>query len=104
MKVEENEEAINNGVEFGPITSEWALSILKTRNYEPAGQPITRITNQLCNLNGVIWKELGLGVRTPEGVWDWLGRKGMGLGNLGRILTNREMSDHFTGSKYSEKP
>ena len=53
-KVEENEEAENNGVEFETTTAEWALSILKTRHYEPAGQPITRITNQLSNLNGVI--------------------------------------------------
>ena len=54
VKVEENEEAVNNGVYFEPITSEWAFAILKTRHYEPAGQPITRITNQLGNLNGVI--------------------------------------------------
>ena len=74
-KVEENEEAMNNGAEFEPITAEWAFAILKARHYEPAGQPITRITNQLGNLNDVIWNELGLGVRTPEGVWDWLGRK-----------------------------
>ena len=74
-KVEENEEAVNSGVEFEPITAEWMFIILKARHYEPAGQPITRIANQLNNLNDVIWKELGPAVRTPEGFWDWLGRK-----------------------------
>ena len=96
-KVAENEESIKNGVEFGPITAEWAFVTLKARHYEPAGQPITRITNQLGNLNDVIWKELGLCVRTPEGVWDWLGRKRREMGSLGRILTNREMFGYFRG-------
>ena len=74
------------------------FATLKARRYEPAGQPITRITNQLGNLNDVIWKELGLGVRTPGGVWGWLGRKRRELKSLGRILTNREMFDYFRGS------
>jgi len=51
------------------------FATLKARRYEPAGKPVTRIANQLGNLDDVIWKELGLGVATPEGVWDWLGRK-----------------------------
>ena len=76
--------------------------ILKARHYEPAGKPITRITNQLGNINDAIWKELGLGVRTPEGVWDWLGRKRRELKNLGRILTNREMFDYFRGANIAK--
>ena len=67
-KVGENEEAIKNGNEFEPITTEWMFSALNARRYEPAGKPITRITNQLSELNTAIWKELALGIRTPEGV------------------------------------
>ena len=70
----ENEEAIRQEKDFEPIATEWMFSTLRSRHYEPAGQPITRITNQLRDLNGIIRKELGLGVRTPDGVWDWLGR------------------------------
>ena len=76
--------------------------ILKDRHYEPAGRPITRITNQLGNLDDVIWKELGLGVRTPEGVRDWLVRKRRELKNRGRILTNGEMFDYFRGSNIAK--
>ena len=83
-KVAENEEAIKNGIEFGPITNEWVFPTLRAGHYEPAGKPVTRITNQLGNLNTVIWKELGLGVRTPEGVWGWLVRRGEeGIGKFG---------------------
>ena len=46
----------------------------------------------------VIGKELGIGVRTPEGAWDWIGRKRSELGNLGRVLTNREMFGYFRGA------
>ena len=60
-KVEENEEAAKTGSEFEPITAEWMFSTLGARHCEPAGQPITRITNQLGNLNTVMRKELGLG-------------------------------------------
>ena len=72
-KIEENEEAIGNGGDFEPIATEWMFSSLRDRHYEPAGKPITRITGQLDDLNNIIWKELGLGIRTPEGVRDWLG-------------------------------
>ena len=97
-KVEDNEEAIKNGVEFEPITAERMFATLKARHYEPAGKPITRITKQLGNLNDVIWKALGSGVRTPDGFWDWLGGKRRELEILGRILTNREMIGYFRGS------
>jgi len=98
-KVAENEEEeIKNGINFGPITTEWMFSTLKDRHYEPAGQPITRLTGQLNDLNNAIWKELGLGVRTPEGVCHWLGRKRRELKSSSRNLTNREMCDYFRGS------
>ena len=88
---------MKNGGEFEPITDEWLFSTLKARHYEPAGKPITRIPSQLGDLNNVIWKELGSGVRTPGVVWGWLGRKRRDLGSLGRILTNREMFGYFRG-------
>ena len=47
--------------------------------------------------NAVIEKELGIGVRTPDGVWDWIGRKRSELNNFGMVLTNREMFDYFRG-------
>ena len=97
-KVEENKESIQHGIDFESITAEWMFSTLKARHYEPAGQPITRITGQLSDLNTAIWKELGLGVRTPEGVCDWLGRKRRELGSLGSDLANREMFDYYRGS------
>ena len=43
----------------------------------------------------IICRELGVWMRNPEGVWDWLGRGRIGLKNLGRLLTNREMSNYF---------
>ena len=103
-KVGENEEALNNGVVSEPITSDRMFNILKARHPEPAGHPVMRIANQLNNLNGSIWNELGVGVRTPGGVWDWLGRNGRELRNVGRFLTNREMFDYFRGGGYSDKP
>ena len=48
-------------------------------------------------MDAVIRKELGLGVSTPEGVCDWLGRERRELESLGRILTNREMFYYFRG-------
>ena len=75
-KIEVNEETIRRWDDSEPIAAEWMFSTLRARHYEPAGQPITRITGQLNDLNNIIWKELGLGIRTPGGVCDWLGRKG----------------------------
>ena len=74
-KVKDNEEAIKNGVEFEPIEYEWAFGVFKSRYQEPVGAPITRITKQLNELETSLYSELGLGVRTPEGVWEWLGGK-----------------------------
>ena len=88
-KIEQNEEAIKNGSEFEPIAAEWMFATLKSKHYAPSGQPIARITNQLIELGKVIRKELGIGIRTPEGVWDWIGRKRGELGRLGSDLTNR---------------
>ena len=44
---------------------------------------------------GIIYRELELGVRNPEGVWDWLGKKRGGLKSMGRHLTNREVYSYF---------
>ena len=60
------------------------VSTLRARHYEPAGVTIARITGQLRDLNNIIWRDLGLGIRTPDGVWDWLGRKRRELGSSGR--------------------
>ena len=73
------------------------FSTLRARHYEPAGKPITRISGKLNDLNNITWEELGLGIRTPDGVWDWLGRKRGELESLGRDLANREISDYFRG-------
>ena len=43
----------------------------------------------------VIYRELELGVRYPEGVWGWLWEKRRGLKALCRFLTNRGMYFHF---------
>ena len=81
-KVEQNEEEIKNGSVFESITTEWMFSTLKARHYEPSGQPITRITTKLNELNKVIWR---IGDRSKNA------RRGLGLdrkekkgvGNLG---------------------
>ena len=62
-------------VESEPISAEWAFAIFRAVHYEPAGRPIARITKQLGNLDAVIWRELGLRVRAPGGVWGGIGRK-----------------------------
>ena len=67
-KIEQNEEEIKTWGDFEPIAAGWMFPTLKAKRYEPSVQPITRITNQLNDLNRVIWKELWLGIRTPEGV------------------------------------
>ena len=63
------------GVEFEPIDIEWAFRIFKARHQEPAGQPISRIANKLNAPGTVIESELGVGARTPDGVWDRIGGK-----------------------------
>ena len=39
-KVDENEEALKNGVDFEHIDSEWAFEVFKARYQEPVGAPI----------------------------------------------------------------
>ena len=98
-KVEQNEEEIKNGIVYEPITTEWMFSALKVKHREPSGKPITRITNQLEELNVIIWNELEKGVKTPEGVCDWVGRKKKReLKGLGTELANREVFDYFSGA------
>ena len=54
----------------------------KARHYEPAEKAISRITKQLNTSDTVIGEALGIGVRTPDGVWDWIGRKRSELNNF----------------------
>ena len=73
----------------------------KAIHQEPEGEPIDRIAKQLNALNAldtVIESELGVGVRTPGGVWDWLGGKRSELKNLGRALTNRDVRLFYGGA------
>ena len=93
--VEENEEAVKNGGEFGPITAERAFSTLRDRRYEPAGKPITRITGLLGDLNTVIWREIGLGERTPQWMRGLVREERIESERLGRDLANHEMFDYF---------
>ena len=95
--VEPNGEEVRNVGDFEPISTEWLFSTLRDRRYEPDGRPITRITGQLGGLNNIIWKELWSGRRTPECVWDWLGRERAELGSSGSELANREIPDYFRG-------
>ena len=89
--MEDNEEAMKNGVEFEHIEYEWAFGVFNSRYQEPAGAPITRIDKQLNELGTVIYIELGVGARKPEGGWGWLGGKRRELKILGRVRSNREM-------------
>ena len=96
-KIEQNEEEVKNGSDFGPMATDWMFSTLHAKHYEPSGRAIARVTTQLNELNKVIWEELGIGVRTPEGAWDWIGRKRRELQSLGGELTSREVSGYFRG-------
>ena len=47
---------------------------------------------QLNALGAVIESELGVGARTPDGVWDFPGRERSELKNLGSVLTEERCS------------
>ena len=66
------------------------FEVFKSMYQEPAGAPIVRIAKQLGDLETIIYRELWVGVRTPEGVLDWIGGKSGELKSLCRYLTNRE--------------
>ena len=55
------------------------------------GAPIVRSAKQLGDIWKVIYRELELGARNPEGVWDWIGKKRRYHKSLGRLITNRAM-------------
>ena len=55
------------------------------------GAPIVRSAKQLGDIWKVIYRELELGARNPEGVWDWIGKKRRDIRTPARFLDNREM-------------
>ena len=72
-KADWGEESLKNGVDFEHIDFEWMFEVFKSMYQEPVGAPIARITKQLSELETIIYLELGVGMRTPEGFWDWAG-------------------------------
>ena len=46
-KVDENEEALNNGVRYEPIDYEWMFKVFRPMYQEPAGVPIARIAKKI---------------------------------------------------------
>lgn len=97
IKVGGNEEAIKNRAVSEPIDIEWMFETFKSRHYEPAGRPISRITKQLNTSDTVI----GEGDRNRgnnAGGCLGLDRGGRSeLKNLGRVLTNTGAFDYFRG-------
>ena len=59
--VNDNDEDMENGVDFEPIECGWMFGVFNARYQEPAGAPITRIAKQLEELETVIYSELGVG-------------------------------------------
>ena len=69
--------------EYDIIGFGWMCKVLGGKYREPDGVPIVRIIMQLGDIAEVIYRELELGVRNPEGVWDWIGKKRRELRTLG---------------------
>ena len=89
-EIGENEKAVLKGELYDPIGYDSMCKVLDGEYREPDGFPVVRITKQLGEIGKVIYRELELGVRNPEGVWDWSGGK-KGLKSRGRVLYSREM-------------
>ena len=70
---------------YEPINYVRMFNIVRTEFREPGGSPIIRIMKQLGGAGGIIFRELGVGVRNPECVGDWLGNKRRGLKTIGQI-------------------
>ena len=83
-KIDESEKAIVRGELCDPVGYDWMFKILMGKYREPLGEPTVRIAKQLGEAKGVITRDLEVGVRNPEGGWDWLGRKRRDLKSLGR--------------------
>ena len=92
---DENEEAIKNGGEYEHIGYEWMFEVLKSRYHEPDGRHVVRIIKQLSEMETLLIRELGVGVRNPEGACGWVGKKRMELKSLRMFLTNRAMFNYF---------
>ena len=60
-----------------------------------AGSPIVRIIRQLGEIAGVIFRESGVGARSPECVCVWFGKESRDRKISGRYLTNREVFSYF---------
>ena len=66
---------LGGGGLYEPIDYVWMFRILRAKYQEPGGVPIFRITQQLSESKGIILRELGIGVRKPDGAWGRLGKK-----------------------------
>ena len=89
-KVAENGKAILKGDTMQSVMS-GCSKFLRTKYREPEGAPVDRIMKQLGDIAEVIYRELEVGVRNPEGACDWLGKKRRALRTSGMFLTDREM-------------
>ena len=70
-----NEKAHLEGSDFEPFSYEWVFVILKPKYKEQEGVPIVRIISQLSSIDRVGYSELEQGVRSPEGIRDWVIKK-----------------------------
>ena len=99
---DDNEEATKKGDVYEPIDYVWVFKILKSKYQGPVGAPIARIMKQLSEIEGIIFRESGVVVRNPEGVWGWVVKKRRDRKSLGRYLTNREMSNYLKETRIAK--
>ena len=71
-KSDENEADIKNEGIYEHIDYECMSKVFKSRYKETVGSPIARIATQLNESGGIFFRELGVGVRNPEGAWGWI--------------------------------
>ena len=80
---------------YDPVDYEWMFKVLSGRYRGAEGTHIVRIAEQLSEMERLIHRASELGVRNPEGVCGWLGKKRRGIKANGRSLANREMYIYF---------
>ena len=100
--IEANGKSILRGGSYDPFGYEWMCRILKAEYQEPEGAPIVRLTKQLGGVEKAITRELEVGVRNPEGGWDWIGKKRRGLKSRCSNLASREMCMYFKDCSISK--